>query len=318
MHRHTPLTQGYVGYTGSGARALVDKIDDAKEMQEMGGSMMFGESRDKIESPQNYGFTSVVKEATKGKDGQIEECAEAYMSFLGGDRSFPVATVMDDRRYRLKELKPGDVAFYDHQQHQFHFNEDGAFLTGLTKKKVRFQLADPDEQQQGSGGATPTQRADAVSGASSDSSSGQQKKRGQKARYKKESKKFVDINTDTIDVAHDKTINIKADQAINFKTPTHTFDGDVLIKGELKVVKNLRVGMEGYKPSNGEWLAGGVDGMGNVAMTAEQRAYQERKKAIASKIRIDDSGNVFIDGDFTVTGDLTVNGVVRAKDFVKI
>ena len=51
--------------------------------------------------------------ATKGKDGKIEECAEAYLSFLGGNRSFPVATVMDDRRYRLKELKPGENAQYD-------------------------------------------------------------------------------------------------------------------------------------------------------------------------------------------------------------
>src|SRR6478609_635551 len=103
MHRQNPLQAGYVGYTGSGARALVDEISDNPMMQEMKGSFMTGENRDKIESPQNYGFTSVVMPATKGKDGSIEECAEAYINFLGGNRSFPVAAVMDDRRYRLKE-----------------------------------------------------------------------------------------------------------------------------------------------------------------------------------------------------------------------
>src|SRR6478609_3215084 len=107
MHRQSPLTAGYVGYTGGGARALVDEINDGPMMQEMKGSFMVGESREKIESPQNYGFTSVVMPAKKGKDGQVEECAEAYINFLGGSRSFPVASVMDDRRFRLKELKPG-------------------------------------------------------------------------------------------------------------------------------------------------------------------------------------------------------------------
>ena len=141
MHRQTPLTAGFVGYTSGGCRALVDAISDNPLMQEMKGTFMQGEARDKIESPQNYGFTSVVKEATKGKDGMIQECAEAFISFLGGNRTIPIATVMDDRRFRLKELKPGDVAIFDHLQHQFHFNKDGVFLTGRTDKKVKFQLA---------------------------------------------------------------------------------------------------------------------------------------------------------------------------------
>jgi phage gp45-like len=338
MHRQTPLTAAYVGYTGSGARALVDKIDDAKGMQEMKGSMMFGEAREKIESPQNYGFTSVVKEATKGKDGQIEECAEAYLSYLGGNRSFPVATVMDDRRYRLKELKPGDVAFFDHQQHQFHFNKDGAFLTGLKDKKIRFQLADVDQQQQSGsggsgsgGGASATQQA-SESGANGGASSGQSgggKKNGQKARYQKESKQFIDINKDTTDVQHDKKIKVKAGQSYNVDAPaishkgTQYFDNDVHIMGKLYVT-------QGFKPGNGEWAAGNPspgpsdfdDPVEYVTrppppLTEEQQAFLARKRALADKIRITDEG-VFIDGDFTVSGNLTVSGVVRAKDFVKV
>src|SRR4029077_5443021 len=100
----------------------------------------------------NYGFTSVVNKATKGKDGSIEECAEAYISFLGGNRSFPLAAIMDDPRYRIKEVKPGDVAMFDHLQHQFHLNKDGVFLSGRNDKKMKFQLLDPPEDDQQSGG----------------------------------------------------------------------------------------------------------------------------------------------------------------------
>ena len=155
--------------------------------------------------------------ATKGKDGKIEECAEAYLSFLGGNRSFPVATVMEDRRYRLKELKPGDVAMFDHLQHQLHMNGDGVFITGRTDKKMKFQLAEPpqDDQQQG-GGASPSQHADdGSSSSSSTSSGGGSKKKGQKQRYDKESKQHLEITKDQTDLVHDKTVN--------YKTPLHSF-----------------------------------------------------------------------------------------------
>ena len=49
MHRQTPLTAGYVGYTGGGARTLIDTIDDSKMMQQMKGAIM-GESRVKASS----------------------------------------------------------------------------------------------------------------------------------------------------------------------------------------------------------------------------------------------------------------------------
>jgi len=113
MHRQNPLQQAFVGYTSGGARALVEGVTDTKMMQEMKGSFMMGEAREKIESPQNYGFSSVVLAATKDAKGMIEQCAEAYISFLGGSRSFPVAAIMEDRRFRPMGLKPGENAQYD-------------------------------------------------------------------------------------------------------------------------------------------------------------------------------------------------------------
>jgi phage gp45-like len=151
MHRQTPLTAGFVGYSGGGARTLIDTIDDGKMMQEMKGTMMFGEARDRVESPQNYGFSSVVLPAKKGKDGQIEESAEGFMSFIGGNRSFSICAIMDDRRHRPYNMKPGENAQYD----------DLGQMTLLRRTGLYMLTTDnPDESQQQSGGATPGQQAD--------------------------------------------------------------------------------------------------------------------------------------------------------------
>jgi phage gp45-like len=152
MHRQTPLTAAFVGYNSGGARALVDTADDTTGMQEMKGSMLHGEARQRIESPQNYGFTSVVLPAKKDKDGRIEEAAEAYLSFLGGNRTFPVAAVMDDRRHRPWGLKPGENAQYDDLGQMTLMRRGGLYMMSLDG---------PDESQQSqSGGATPTQQAE--------------------------------------------------------------------------------------------------------------------------------------------------------------
>ena len=143
MHRQSSLTAGFVGYSSGGARSLVDTVDDETGMQEMKGSMLFGEAREKIESPQNYGFTSVALPAKKGKDGKIEECAEAYINYIGGNRSFPVAAVMDDRRHRPWALKPGENAQYDDAGQMTLMRRNGLFLLSLD-----------DEEGSGNGGAS--------------------------------------------------------------------------------------------------------------------------------------------------------------------
>ncbi|HVG51530.1 MAG TPA: phage baseplate assembly protein [Xanthobacteraceae bacterium] len=142
MHRQSPLTQGFVGYTGGGARSLVDAVDDGTGMQEMKGSFMRGEARAKIESPQNYGFTSVVRPAKKDKDGKIERCAEAYINFMGGNRSFPVAAVMDDRRYRPWGLKPGENAQFDDIGQMTLMRRNGLYLLTLDSEED-FDNSDP-------------------------------------------------------------------------------------------------------------------------------------------------------------------------------
>ena len=162
MHRVTPLEAAFVGYTGGGSRTLIDTIDDGQLMQEMKGMMMYGESRQKVEAPQNYGFSSVVRPATKGADGQIQDCAEGYMSFGGGNRSFPFCGVMDDRRYRPLGLKPGENSQYDDLGQMTLLRRTGLYLLSNDNAE--------DNQQQGqqgsSGGTTPTQ-SDGSSGGQS-------------------------------------------------------------------------------------------------------------------------------------------------------
>jgi Bacteriophage Mu Gp45 spike protein len=150
MFGQSPLNAAFFGYTSGGCRSLVEEVGDDTGMQEMKGSFMQGEAREKVESPQNYGFSSVCRKAKKDKDGKIEECAEAYINFLGGNRSFPVAAVMDDRRHRPRGLKPGENSQYDDIGQMTLMRRNGLFLLSLDSE-------DPDEQETsggGGGGAT--------------------------------------------------------------------------------------------------------------------------------------------------------------------
>lgn len=150
MHRSTPADTLHRAYSSGGARALIDKIDDNHLMQEFAGSFMKGEARKAIEAPQNYGFTSCVRAATRGKDGQIEECAEGFMSFLGGSRSFPICGLMDDRRYRPWSMKEGECAQYDDLGQMTLLRRTGLYLLSLDS-------AD-DSQSSSSGSTTPATR----------------------------------------------------------------------------------------------------------------------------------------------------------------
>ena len=181
MHRATPLSTSFRAFTGGGTRSAVDQIDDSKLMQEHSGNFMAGESRKGIEAPQNYGFTSVVMPAVKDALGKITDSAEAVISFMGGNRSFPVAGNMDDRRHRLFGLQPGDVGMFRTalDQLQMHFTGDGGFFSGAQDKAVRMQLVAKQQQQSG-GAAAGT--LDTGGGAGGQQGGKQQK--GQKPVYK--------------------------------------------------------------------------------------------------------------------------------------
>ncbi len=216
MHRATPLNTSIRSYTAGGSRSVVDKADDTKLMQEMGGNFMANETRDAIEAAQNYGFTSVVFDAEKGQDGKIAASAETFIGFMGGNRSFPASGNMDDRRHRLYKLEKGDTAMFRGRgdKQQFHMSQDGGFWTAPQDKMLRMHLLQQDSEsnstvQQGgggsSGGGAGAQQQDAGGGGSASGSSGQggQQKRGQEALYKdgKKSPLFVEITKDKTRIA---------------------------------------------------------------------------------------------------------------------
>lgn len=160
MHRQTPINSAFRGYSAGGTRAILREADDTKEMQEANADYMDEEEETKnIESPQNYGFTSVTMDGDKDDDGKLTDGAETFIWFIGGNRSFPVAAPIDDRRHRLRNLNKGDVAMYrtakDRQQLHMVKDKDGKYVgTYLSNREDmtwRFALVPkPKDEQQGS------------------------------------------------------------------------------------------------------------------------------------------------------------------------
>ena len=107
------------------ARAVIDRIDDARKMQELQIDLLAGEPREQVERMQEYGFTSVPK---KG--------AEALAVFLGGNRDHGVVIACDDRRFRLKNLIQGEVALYDDLGNVFHLRRDKVLVKAKAQVDV--------------------------------------------------------------------------------------------------------------------------------------------------------------------------------------
>jgi len=228
MHRSNPYDIAFRGYSSGGARTLIDTIADEHLMQEtVNPTGMKGESWPSSEAPQNYGFTSVVADARKsGNPGIIQQAAEGFMSFIGGNRSFPVAGVMDDRRHRLlnlaKDAAKGATALFGLKEwgQQFLNTDTGMFMTGNTEKKMRFQLVEnkngqTQQQQPGQKLARSfrsksgvefdietfeiTARAgDGGGQTNSDGTQGQSKPTGQKTLHKEDSSTYVDMTKDAV------------------------------------------------------------------------------------------------------------------------
>lgn len=223
MHRATPLNTSIRAYTAGGARSVVDKVDDEKLMQEMGGNFMANETRKEIEAPQNYGFTSVVFDAEKGQDGKVSASAETFIGFMGGNRSFPVSGPMDDRRHRLYKLQKGDTAMFRGRgdKQQFHMTEEGGYWTAPQNKTVRMQLVPEDSEDNSTqggasagGGAKTEPRAGSAGGGGQ--AQGGQQKRGQEAVYKKgkDSHRFIDATKDASRVSGDNVHLMLGDKKV--------------------------------------------------------------------------------------------------------
>lgn len=100
------------------ARAVVQLVDDAPKMQVLQLGVLTDETRSGVERIQQYGLTSVPLEG-----------AEALVVFLGGRRDHGIAVAVDDRRHRMKDLAPGEVALYTDEGAAVHLKRGRIVVT---------------------------------------------------------------------------------------------------------------------------------------------------------------------------------------------
>ncbi|MDU5045487.1 MAG: phage baseplate assembly protein V, partial [Enterobacter roggenkampii] len=117
-------------------RAVVKSINADSKCQTVDVELLAGQGKAGIEHLEPYGFTS------RAKSG-----AEAVVLFPDGDRSHAVVVSISDRRYRIKGLKTGEVAFYDDQGQTVTLTRNGIVIDGggkvITFKnapKARFEM----------------------------------------------------------------------------------------------------------------------------------------------------------------------------------
>jgi len=91
-------------------RGVVALASSASKLQTLQMRLTADEVKDGMEHLEPYGFTSCPHAG-----------AEALAGFMGGDRSHGVVIVVSDRRYRIQELEPGEVAIYTDEGDKVHF-----------------------------------------------------------------------------------------------------------------------------------------------------------------------------------------------------
>jgi len=101
------------------SRALLTLVNDGAGIQVVQVKLLAGEVRDSVERMQSYGFTSVPHAG-----------AEGVMACVSGDRDHGIVIVMDDRRYRLKNLAAGEAALYDDLGQRVHLTRSGIVIDG--------------------------------------------------------------------------------------------------------------------------------------------------------------------------------------------
>jgi len=124
------------------SRTTVQQADDSQLMQELALNLFSDEQQVTLEYAHDYGYTAVPKGPTSdsGNSGQgvgggpgqggaqdQQQRAEAFVVFLNGNRSHGLVLKVGDRRYRLQNLQPGEVANHDDQTQQRHIARSGIY-----------------------------------------------------------------------------------------------------------------------------------------------------------------------------------------------
>lgn len=95
-------------------RAVLRMVDDSAGMQRVQVEALKGDPRDRVEHPQEYGFSSHPLPG-----------ATTHAFAIGGATADTVVLIIADRRYRLKAMAAGEVAIHDDQGQTIHIKRDG-------------------------------------------------------------------------------------------------------------------------------------------------------------------------------------------------
>lgn len=106
-------------------RAVIAAIADDRQAQALQLELLTDEVQDGVERFQGYGFTS-----------HPHPGAEALVAFVGGTRSHGVVVQVEDRRYRLKNLAPGEVALFDDLGQAVHLKRDRIAIESPLKVSI--------------------------------------------------------------------------------------------------------------------------------------------------------------------------------------
>jgi phage gp45-like len=120
------------------SRMTLDAANDQPLLQELKLRGFSGEAMDTIEHAHPYGFTAVPKNPTT--ENGVQKRAEAFVTFLSGNRSHGVAISTSDRRYRPNNLKEGEVVNHDDQLQQVYFSRDRIVIDST--KEIAIQRGD--------------------------------------------------------------------------------------------------------------------------------------------------------------------------------
>ena len=125
---------------GGLSRMVLMVADDLHLMQEHTLAGYLEEAQETIEHVHDYGFTNVPQK----KEKDSPHGAEAFLSFLNGNRSHGIALKVGDRRFRLFGLEPGEVALHDDIGSQLHLKKDGLWASAINKLKFVMQVMASD------------------------------------------------------------------------------------------------------------------------------------------------------------------------------
>jgi len=100
-------------------RAIVTTSNDAGPTQSLQIRLGPDELRDNTPRLAEFGFTSMPLPG-----------ADALVVFTGGDRSKGTVIATGDQRFRMRNLKPGEVAVHDSRGQSIYLTADGIVIDG--------------------------------------------------------------------------------------------------------------------------------------------------------------------------------------------